>query len=89
MEVDRTAQLQQRGSHLVAVAATPVSDAEVIELIDSIRDADSEAQDGLEAEGFWAQAEAAAAWRASLSAKQRAAASAHDAAADTAFDGVG
>lgn len=33
----RTAQLQRRGGRLVAVAATPVSDDDVLGLIDSIR----------------------------------------------------
>lgn len=48
-----------------------------------------EALDVLEAERFWAQAEAAASWRRSLTAEQRQQLDARDAAIDAAFDGIG
>ena len=48
----------------------------------------TEALDVLEADRFWAQAEAAAAWRASLSADQQKAITQSEAAVDRAFDGI-
>lgn len=48
-----------------------------------------EALDALEADRFWAQAEAAAAHRRSLSDDDRAQRAAEEAAIDAAFDGVG
>ena len=48
-----------------------------------------EALDVLEAERFWAQADAAAAWRRSLSDDDRKRLAARDANIDAAFDGVG
>ncbi len=48
-----------------------------------------EALDVLEADGFWTQADAAAEWRDSLSADERARRDAHAAEIDAAFDGVG
>jgi hypothetical protein len=47
------------------------------------------ALDALEADRFWAQAEAAVAWRASLSPEERARRSAAEADVDRAFDGIG
>jgi hypothetical protein len=47
-----------------------------------------EALDALEAGRFWAQADAAAAWRQSLSPAQRAEREARDAEVDAAFDGI-
>lgn len=49
----------------------------------------SEALDVLEADRFWAQAEAAAASRAALPAQQREEIAQHEAAVDRAFDGIG
>lgn len=49
----------------------------------------SEALDVLEAGRFWAQAEAAAAWRASLPADQLEEIAQSEAALDRAFDGLG
>lgn len=48
-----------------------------------------EALDVLEAERFWAQADAAAAWRRSLSDDDRKRLAARDADVDAAFDGIG
>jgi hypothetical protein len=48
-----------------------------------------EALDALEADRFWAQAEAAAASRRSLSAADQAALAAQEAEVDAAFDGIG
>ena len=48
----------------------------------------SEALDFLEADRFWAQAEAAAAWRASLPVKQQQELANDEAAVDRAFDGI-
>ena len=48
-----------------------------------------EALDVLEADRFWAQAEAAAAWRASLPADRREEIAQSEAAVDRAFDGIG
>jgi hypothetical protein len=47
-----------------------------------------EALDVLEAQRFWAQAEAAAAWRASLPAARRRRLAAEEAEIDAAFDGI-
>jgi hypothetical protein len=47
-----------------------------------------EALDVLEADRFWAQADAAAAWRLSLTADRRAIMAAREADVDAAFDGI-
>lgn len=47
-----------------------------------------EALDALEADRFWAQADAAAAWRRSLPDEQRASLAERDAEVDAAFDGI-
>jgi len=56
---------------------------------DTYEDTIAEALDVLEAERFWAQAEAAANWRRSLTEQQRQQLDARDAAIDAAFDGIG
>ena len=48
----------------------------------------TEALDVLEADRFWAQAEAAAAWRASLTADQQDAIAQSEAVVDRSFDGI-
>jgi hypothetical protein len=48
----------------------------------------SAALDVLEAERFWERAEAAAAWRASLSSEQQAGLAARERDVDRAFDGI-
>ncbi|MFP5489446.1 MAG: hypothetical protein ACLGHQ_14220 [Acidimicrobiia bacterium] len=47
-----------------------------------------EALDALDEQRFWAQAERAAAWRATLSEAERAERRAHEDALDAAFDGI-
>lgn len=54
----------------------------------TLEDTIIEALDALEEREFWAQAERAAAWRATLSDEQRAARRARDAELDAAFDGI-
>ena len=56
---------------------------------DTYEDTIVEALDALEADRFWAQAEAAAARRATLSRSERASRTALEAEVDAAFDGVG
>jgi hypothetical protein len=56
---------------------------------DTYEDTIVEALDALEADRFWAQAEAAAARRASLSSSEREARTEREAEVDAAFDGIG
>jgi len=55
---------------------------------DTLEDTIVEALDALEATRFWAQADAAAAWRTSLSDAQRATLAEREAELDRAFDGI-
>ena len=55
---------------------------------DTYEDTIIEALDMLEAERFWAQADAAASWRGSLTDDERAALVAREAEIDAAFDGI-
>ncbi len=55
---------------------------------DTYEDTIVAALDALEADRFWAQADAAASWRGSLSESQRAQLARRDAAVDAAFEGI-
>jgi len=55
---------------------------------DTYEDTIIEALDALEAERFWSQADAAVAWRQTLSPQDRGLLEAQETAVDTAFDGI-